>query len=180
MSNSLKGTVATEGSVKGTLNAANGYDGKSAYEVALKNGFEGSETEWLASLKGSSGVYVGSGEMPEDCNVQIIPEGGVLNLKDFIRLAMATANKISTVTLLSGNWQGEASPYSQVVNIEGVTENSKIDLNPTVEQLSIFYEKDITFVGGNNGGVITVYCIGQKPTNDYTMQVTITEVAING
>lgn len=31
-------------------------DGLSAYEVALKNGFVGSETEWLASLKGETFV----------------------------------------------------------------------------------------------------------------------------
>ncbi len=29
-----------------------GVDGKSAYDMAVKNGFEGSETEWLASLAG--------------------------------------------------------------------------------------------------------------------------------
>ena len=28
-----------------------GPEGKSAYEVALRNGFEGTEEEWLASLK---------------------------------------------------------------------------------------------------------------------------------
>lgn len=32
-----------------------GKDGLSAYEVAVKNGFEGSEQEWLASLKGEKG-----------------------------------------------------------------------------------------------------------------------------
>ena len=32
-----------------------GYDGKSAYDVAKANGFSGSETEWLASLKGDKG-----------------------------------------------------------------------------------------------------------------------------
>ena len=58
----------------------------------------------------------------------------------------------------------------------GATENSKIDINPTVEQLNIFHEKDITFVVANNRGIITVYCIGQKPANDYTIQVSITEV----
>lgn len=30
-------------------------DGLSAYEIAVKNGFEGTETEWLESLKGQSG-----------------------------------------------------------------------------------------------------------------------------
>ena len=32
-----------------------GEDGKSAYHIALDEGFEGSETEWLASLKGADG-----------------------------------------------------------------------------------------------------------------------------
>lgn len=86
--------------------------------------------------------------------------------------------KISSVTLYADQWAGESSPFSQVVNVEGAAENSKIDLNPTVEQLSIFHNKDLAFVVGNNKGVITVYCIGQKPTNDYTMQASIAEVKI--
>lgn len=32
-----------------------GADGKSAYEIAVDNGFVGDETEWLASLKGAKG-----------------------------------------------------------------------------------------------------------------------------
>lgn len=32
-----------------------GADGKSAYEIAVDNGFDGSEQEWLASLKGEKG-----------------------------------------------------------------------------------------------------------------------------
>lgn len=33
-----------------------GQDGASAYEVAVENGFVGSQTEWLASLHGSDGA----------------------------------------------------------------------------------------------------------------------------
>ena len=84
--------------------------------------------------------------------------------------------KISHVDLLAANWIGEASPYFQIVDIDGVTENSQVDLTPSVEQLVAFYEKDLTFVTENDGGVLTVYAIGQKPVNDYTIQVTITEV----
>lgn len=32
-----------------------GVDGKSAYEIALANGFVGTESAWLASLKGADG-----------------------------------------------------------------------------------------------------------------------------
>lgn len=36
------------------------WRGYSAYEIAVQNGFEGSETEWLASLKGEPGDAAGS------------------------------------------------------------------------------------------------------------------------
>lgn len=86
--------------------------------------------------------------------------------------------KIGWVTLLADSWIGENNIYRQVVKIEGVTENSQVDLTPDVQQLAIFYEKDLSFVTENDGGTVTVYAIGQKPTNDYTIQVTITEVDI--
>ena len=85
---------------------------------------------------------------------------------------------IREVTLYADKWVGNASLYSQVVEIEGVTENSQVDLTPSVEQLAIFYDKDIAFVTVNEEGVVTVYVIGQKPQNDYTIQVTITEVSV--
>lgn len=36
-------------------NGIDGINGKSAYEIAIDNGFVGSETEWLESLKGEKG-----------------------------------------------------------------------------------------------------------------------------
>lgn len=86
--------------------------------------------------------------------------------------------KIAYVDLLAANWVGSESPYSQVVEIDGVTEYSQVDLTPSIEQLVIFYEKDLGFVTENEDGVVTVYAIGQKPENDYTIQVTITEVDV--
>lgn len=85
--------------------------------------------------------------------------------------------KIAYVTLLAEAWEGTGSPYSQIVNIDGATENSQVDLTPSVEQLAIFYDKDLAFVTENYKGVVTVYAIGQKPQNDYTIQVTVTEVS---
>lgn len=37
-------------------NESTGKDGLSAYEVAVKNGFVGSESAWLLSLKGKDGA----------------------------------------------------------------------------------------------------------------------------
>lgn len=86
--------------------------------------------------------------------------------------------KIREVTLLADAWIGEGNLHSQVVSIEGVTENSQVDLTPDVQQLAIFHNKDLAFVTENDGGVVTVYAIGQKPANDYIIQVTITEVDV--
>lgn len=86
--------------------------------------------------------------------------------------------RMTKITLLASAWTGENNLHSQVVSIDGVTEYSKVDLQPSIEQLAIFHEKDITFVTENEDGVVTVFVIGVKPTIDYTIQATITEVII--
>ena len=86
------------------------------------------------------------------------------------------AVKLTQVTLPAANWKGAESPYSQVVAVEGVSVNSMVNLQPSVEQLEIFHDKDLAFSTENDGGVVTVFVIGDKPSNDYTIQATIMEV----
>ena len=86
--------------------------------------------------------------------------------------------RIADITLLAAGWEGDVSPYSQEVVIDGVTPYSQVDITPSAEQLNAFRDKDIAFVTENEDGVVTVFCIGQKPLNDYIIQVTITEVAV--
>ena len=90
--------------------------------------------------------------------------------------AQGSSARVDYVKISADKWVGEDSPYSQVVHINGITENSQVDLTPSVEQLVIFHDKDLAFVTVNEDAVVTVYAIGQKPENDYTVQVTITEV----
>lgn len=84
--------------------------------------------------------------------------------------------RVADISLLAASWEGDVSPYSQKVVIDGITPYSQVDITPDVIQLSEFHNKDIAFVTENEDGVVTVFCIGQKPQNDYVMQVTITEV----
>ena len=87
--------------------------------------------------------------------------------------------RMAEVTLLASAWTTNAEGlHSQEVTIDGITEYSKVDLLPSVEQLAIFHNKDVAFVTENEDGVVTVYAIGDKPTLDYTMQVSITEVTV--
>lgn len=47
--NYTEAAIAGAGGIKGE-------DGKSAYQIAVENGFEGTESEWLESLKGQDYV----------------------------------------------------------------------------------------------------------------------------
>lgn len=164
---SVKGSAESYIKMRGSLRFPAAIVGKSAYEEAVENGFDGTLAEWLASLKGEKPVR----------GVDYYTEDDVLAIVDAV-VSRLRPSKIGYVTLKAGEWAGDASPYSQVVEVAGATENSQVDLTPSVEQLAVFYEKDLTLVTENDDGVVTVYAIGQKPTNDYTIQVTITEVEV--
>lgn len=86
----------------------------------------------------------------------------------------------TSVTLLANAWVGSGCTYSQVVAVPGATPNTKVDLQPTAEQLEEFHYKILSFVAENEGGVVTVYCIGDKPKGDHTIQTTLTEVEASG
>lgn len=86
----------------------------------------------------------------------------------------------NSVTLLERAWVDEGERHSQVVEIPGVTPSTKVDLQPTAEQLVEFHDKILAFVAENDGGVVTVYAIGHRPTGDHTIQTTLTEVEGTG
>lgn len=174
MPDTIEGSAESYVKMRGSLFKPNAIVGKSAYEIAVMHGFDGTEEEWLESLEGEDGhtPIKGVDYLTEE-DVRALAVDISEMLKDDIKAA-----KIGEVTLLASAWEGEDNLYSQIVSIEGVTENSQVDLTPDVRQLAIFYNKDITFVTENEGGVVTVYAIGQKPLLDYTIQVTITEVYV--
>jgi hypothetical protein len=145
----LKANVASQGELNGTLTSEGTLQATVAAEETL-HGTMVAEDTLKATIHIPQNVTIESGKTP----------------------------KIGTVTLLAAAWVGENNLYHQVVDVEGATKNSQIDLTPDVQQLLIFYDKDISFVTENEDGIVTVYCIGQRPTNDYTIQVTITEVVV--
>lgn len=102
-------------------------------------------------------------------------EDGIVELEESIATPPAS---VGEVTLLANKWVANGNLYSQVVSVSGVTDHSRVDLTPSVEQLAEFYTKNLAFVTENDGGVVTVYAIGEKPENDHTIQVTILEVKV--
>ena len=102
----------------------------------------------------------------------------VMDAKKYIDDMIHPVARLASVSLPASKWTGSGNLYSQVVYIDGITENSQVNLTPTVSQMTIFYEKDITFITENDGGVVTIYVIGQKPTNDYVIPANIVEVRV--
>ena len=126
----------------------------------------------------------------------------VANLNDLRGGSGAAASIYAYVHILGGeeNWISEditdnsgnviGSRYGQVVhdynnmifNIDNavITPNSKVDLQITSEQMVVFYEKSLAFIAENDDGVVTVYCVGSIPKNNYTVRAVVTEVIVSG
>jgi len=84
--------------------------------------------------------------------------------------------RMVAVELPAANWSGSGSLFFQPVAIGGLTPASQVNLAPTVVQLMEFCQKDYCFLAENNGGELTVYLFGTRPTQDYTLQASIEEV----
>lgn len=156
---SLTGNVTAEKLLRGKINGADVIY-VDTYQLAVQNGYAGTFEEWLASLC----PYIG-----ENGNWWI-------GEKDMGVVAVIPVPRLSSVTILASAWTGSDNLHSQVVTIPDVTPYSKVDLLPSVEQLAIFASKNVTFVTENEDGVVTVFAIGDKPMQNYTMQAQITEV----
>ena len=94
--------------------------------------------------------------------------------------------RVITVTLDKDKWEEvtcETNPnlgyYGQVIEIEGITEYSRLDLQPNADILAEFQDLNLVFVTENNGGTITVYSVGDLPLNTYTIQATIVETEVS-
>ncbi|MBU6170601.1 MAG: hypothetical protein KGQ87_03790 [Verrucomicrobia bacterium] len=84
-----------------TLTPAVPFTGKSAYEVAVENGFSGSESQWLASLVGPQGIQGIQGEVgpqgPQGIQGVVGPQG-----IQGIQGEVGPANELTIGTVTSG------------------------------------------------------------------------------
>jgi hypothetical protein len=131
---------------------------------------------------------------PKEGELVVEYDNGIPRLKigdgvtDYSRLPYMSVDSFllptpSYITLYADKWmQATDNRWYQEVEVTNytITPNSKVDLQPSSEQLAIFHEKDLAFVAENEDGIVSVFCVGQVPANDYTIQATVMEVALDG
>lgn len=100
-------------------------------------------------------------------------------VKDYIEQNAIPAGRTTYVTLKADAWVEETEKmFSQVVDVDGVTENSDLTIKISAEQLKMLHPKDLSFVACNENGIVTFYAVGTKPPqNDYVVEITVAEVS---
>lgn len=83
---------------------------------------------------------------------------------------------VDTISL-GTSWTG-ADPYTQVVTIDGIESDSKIDIQPDADVINKLVESGTTALYiVNDNGVATAVALGAAPTAALTIQCTITKTA---
>lgn len=132
----------------GIRNGADGNNGQSAYEIAVDNGYIGTEEEWLASLKGIDGTTT-----------------------------IQTTKIDKTCTFLATGWS-DTVPYTQTVTVEDITEslNPRIDIiisdnvvTGKKEEIAFSYVTKVT----TGDGILTAYCYETKPDVDLNIMIEV-------
>lgn len=187
----LQASLEQEESLSSQITLFRGY---SAYEIALQQGFEGSETDWLASLHATSATVNGQSR-DQDGNITLtaghIPvssEAGaetvaqrLSGLNTALQTKISSADALSAIgqkastqrfsaTLSASGWSSSA-PYTQTVNVSGLlaTDDPFVDVSlsgaSTTSAATALMEA-WGFVGRVNAGAgtITAYCYEEKPT----------------
>jgi len=100
------------------LDGTNGADGDSAYQIAVTNGFIGSETDWLASLEGVDGAQGIQGEQGEQgIQGEMGPQGIQGEKGDAGAGATVTTATTAPTTNVEGDTWIDNSTARNVINI---------------------------------------------------------------
>ena len=119
---------------------ANGKDGRSAYEIAIENGFVGTAAEWLESLKGMNGVDGKDGTIGKDG----LPGKAGLDGKDGVSPDLTNYPDTDAVKALI---QAAVQPLLQQVHVH---KNLNVLDDLTADELSLLralqeFEDDTTY-----------------------------------
>ena len=151
--------VDADGETSATLhNGANGEkgtDGKSAYQIAVEQGYQGSESDWLSSLKGDKGdpgdrglqgipgEKGEKGDTGADGKDGFSPIANVVKDGSVITITITDKNGTTTVTLTEGA-AADLTPYAKVTYVDEKVQELSDNLTYTLQEhtLSITHLED--------------------------------------
>lgn len=139
-------------------------------------------SQWLRFIAGYNHITMtGVGHVTIE-HRDIFKVADAFDDNDQMNIAPADRNVLllTYVDLKADNWVTETLPpdnvtvYTQELNIEGITEYSKVDLQATEEQLLAMQRENIEIQVINTDGIIKAYSY-ILPSVDYTLQATVEE-----
>lgn len=134
-------------------NIESGADGKSAYQIALDNGFEGTEEEWLESLNGADGFS---------------PTAKVEQTDNGADIAITDKNGTTNVTVLNG-LDGISATHSWDGTVLTVTSASG------TSSANLKGDKGDTGASGTNGTSVTVKSVSESTADGGSNVVTFSD-----
>lgn len=109
-------------------------------------------------------------------NYQFLDESGLERVIDNAKDAFSKKYKKKLITLPTTGWVGDYAPYTINISIEGVLENSDVQITPmlemTLEQLDA-WENLRLYAGKTYDGYITLKANGFKPSVEIPLEVLI-------
>lgn len=111
--------------------------------------------------------------------IEVINTGGTGDVVGWITRPTAyTATPKKQTVSVSATWTGSASPYTQTVSVTGVGSRSKVDIQLTATQIEALQAAGTTALTvENNNGTLTLYALGEHPTEAMTLQCTVQETS---
>ena len=138
-------------------NGADGKDGKSAFEIAQENGFVGTETAWLESLKGEGLSQADKdliNSIPGDLSTGLFPESSSVDSPTATSNGFATVQDVMDyVNALIEKKKGELVPSGEVkdyIYVNGVsyTDDNVLPTPGTIYDMNCYEISDVLISDG--------------------------------
>lgn len=107
-------------------------------------------------------------------------DNGPIIVEEWRQKLFGTYEKVIDIVMPVSNWvrSKDATHYTQDLTIPDVTENTKIDLQPSPEQIITMISYGITMFVANDNGDVKAYSVSEKPPADMTIQATVKETKL--
>lgn len=140
----------------------------------------GCSTDGVVDYIWNTAVHSGITISSSICNSETVVQDYTDILEQWRDKLFSTYEAVVSVDLKTASWveSPDMTYYTQVITIPNITATTKIDLQPTPEQLISMITAGIVMFIANDNGNVKVYSVNDKPATDMTIQATIKETSL--